>query len=47
MITDTDGNWYPVNSEDKIRIAQIAERLRALGLLKRYPERQKLVVKKK
>jgi len=50
MINDTDGNWYPVNSEDKIRLAEIAERLKALGLLKRYPEeiktRQKLVVKK-
>ncbi len=47
MITDTDGNWYPTTSEDKNRLAEIAERLRALGLLKKYPERQKLVVKKK
>ena len=51
MISDTDGNWYPTTSEDKIRLSQIAERLKGLGLLKKYPEeikkRQKIVVKKK
>ncbi len=45
MITDSDGNWYPINSEDHIRLAEIAERLKGLGLLKKYPGELKLVNK--
>ncbi len=51
MITDTDGNWFPESGADKIRLAQIAERLRSLGLIKKDPaeikKRQKIVVKKR
>ncbi len=35
MITDSDGNWYPTTAVDKIRLAEIAERLKGLGLIKK------------
>ena len=45
MITDSDGNWYPTTAVDKIRLAEIAERLKGLGLIKRIKKQRKIDVK--
>ena len=47
MITDSDGNWYPTTAVDKIRLAEIAERLKGLGLIKRIKKQRKLDIRKK
>ncbi len=47
MITDSDGNWYPTTSEDRIRLEEIAERLKGLGLIKRIKKQRKLDIRKK